>query len=185
MKKDVPISRTQGPAKATTRPAEPPSAPSVWQPFESLREEIDQLFDDFGRGAWRLPFGRSIPAARPLAQPVAGWPATVPAMDVAETDDHYELTAELPGLEEKDVEVKLTNGSLVIRGEKREEKEEKRKDYHLSERRYGSFERRFRLPDGIEADKIEAQFKSGVLRIMLPKTAAAKTAEKKIKVKTA
>ncbi|MEX0758895.1 MAG: Hsp20/alpha crystallin family protein [Tistlia sp.] len=183
MKKDAPVS--SGPAKPTTRAAEQPSAPTIWQPLESLREEIDQLFDDVGRGAWRLPFGRSLAAARPLAQPVAGWSATVPAIDVAETDDRYELTAELPGIEEKDVEVKLTNGSLLIRGEKREEKEEKRKDYHLSERRYGSFERRFRLPDGVEADKIEARFKSGVLTVMLPKTAAAKTAEKKIKVRSA
>ena len=72
---------------------------------------------------------------------------------------------------------------LTIRGEKKEEKEEKKRDYYLSERRYGSFERRFQLPDGVDSDKIEAAFKKGLLTVTLPKTAAAQAAEKKIAIR--
>jgi HSP20 family protein len=91
---------------------------------------------------------------------------------------------ELPGLDEKDVEVKLANGSLTVKGEKKEDKEEREKDYYFSERRYGSFVRSFPLPEGVNADKIEASFAKGVLTIKLPKTAEAQ-AEKKIAVKAA
>ncbi|MCR5891710.1 Hsp20/alpha crystallin family protein [Burkholderia cepacia] len=97
----------------------------------------------------------------------------------------YEITAELPGLEEEDVEVKLANGGLTIKGTKNEEKEEKRKDYYLHERRYGSFERYFDMPQGIDKDKIEATFKKGVLTVTLPKTPEAQKAEKKIPIKGA
>jgi hypothetical protein len=81
---------------------------------------------------------------------------TMPAVDVAETDKAYEITAELPGLDEKNIEVKVANGVLSISVEKQEEKEEKEKDYS-----FGSFERSFQLPDDIEPDKIEATFKNG------------------------
>ncbi len=74
-------------------------------------------------------------------------------------------------MDEKDIEVNVANGALTIKGEKKEEKEEKQKDYYVSERRYGSFERYFELPDGVDAGKIEAAFKNGVLRVTLPKTA--------------
>ena len=96
------------------------------------------------------------------------WAAT-PAVDIAEKDKAYEITAELPGLDEKNIDVKVANGMLTIRGEKKEEKEEKKKDYYLSERRYGSFERRFQIPEGVESDKIEASFKKGILTVTLPK----------------
>ena len=87
-------------------------------------------------------------------------------------------------MDEKNVEVKFANGMLTIKGEKKEEKEEKKKDYYLSERRYGSFERRFQIPEGVEIDKIEASFKKGLLTVTLPKTAAAQqAAEKKIAIK--
>jgi HSP20 family protein len=107
----------------------------------------------------------------------------VPAVDVVEKDRAYEVTAELPGLDEKNVEVKVANGTLTIKGEKSEEKEEKRKDYYLSERRFGSFERRFQIPQGVDASKIEANFKKGVLTVTLPKTQEAQAAEKTIAVK--
>jgi HSP20 family protein len=93
------------------------------------------------------------------------------------------VTAELPGMDEKNIEVKVSNGDLLIKGEKEEEKEEKKKDYYLQERHFGSFERRFRVPEGVDADKIEASFKKGVLTVTLPKTAEAQKAEKKIAVK--
>ena len=82
-----------------------------------------------------------------------------PAVDLVEKESEYELTAELLGMDEKTIELKISNGMLTIRGEKREEKEEKKKGYFLSERRYGSFERSFRLPEGVETDKITATTK--------------------------
>ena len=95
-----------------------------------------------------------------------------------------ELTADLPGINEKNIEVKLTQGGLTIKGEKQEEKEEKKKDYYLRERHVGSFERRFALPEGVDTDKIEASFKNGVLAVRLPKKPEAVKPEKKIEVKT-
>ena len=109
----------------------------------------------------------------------------MPPADVSETDNAYEITAELPGMDEKNVEVKVANGVLTIRGEKQDEKEEKKKGYHMRERSYGSFERSFQVPDGVDADKIEANFKKGVLTVILPKSAEAQKAEKKITVKSA
>lgn len=108
-----------------------------------------------------------------------------PAVDVSESDKAYEITAELPGLDEKNVEVSVANGGLTIKGEKKEEKEQNQKDYYVSERSYGSFERYFGLPEGVDADKIEASFKNGVLKVMLPKTAEAQKPAKKIEVKAA
>jgi HSP20 family protein len=160
-----------------------PSAPQMWQPFESLRQEIDHLFDDFGRGFWR-PFGRSLFAAEPLF-PREPTLATMPAVDVVESEKSYELTAELPGMDEKNIEVKVVNGGLTIKGEKQEEKEEKKKDYYLHERNFGSFERSFGIPEGVDADKIEASFKKGVLTVTLPKKPEAQKPVKKIEVKAA
>ena len=151
-------------------------------PFESLRREIDRLFDDFRPFDWRLPsrvLGFEVPRISRAEWQVA------PAMDLVEKDDAYEITAELPGLDEKNVEIKLSNHTLTIKGEKSEEKEDRQKDYYLSERRYGSFQRSFQLPDGVDADKIDANFAKGLLTVKLPKTAEAKKAEKKISVKAA
>ncbi len=150
--------------------------------LQSLRKEIDALFDDFHPFDWRLPskmFGFEIPRIS-----YAEW-QIAPAIDLLEKDGAYEISAELPGLDEKNVEVSLTNHTLTIKGEKSEEKKEDQKDYYLSERRYGSFQRSFQLPEGVDVDKIDAHFAKGVLTVMLPKTAEAKKAEKKIEVKTA
>jgi HSP20 family protein len=88
-------------------------------------------------------------------------------------------------MDEKNIEIKLSNGTLTIKGEKSEEKEEREKDYYVSERRYGSFMRSLRVPEGVDRDKIEATLKNGVLKVTLPKTAAARSSEKKISVKAA
>jgi len=151
-------------------------------PFASLRREIDRLFEDFEWGPWRLPSTRSIFDAEPFWRGEASC-SKIPAVDVADTEKTYEVTAELPGIDEKNVEVKFANGVLTIKGEKKEEKEEKKKDYHLSERRYGSFQRSFTVPDGVDADKIEATFKNGVLTVSLPKTLEAQKQEKQIAIK--
>ncbi len=155
-----------------------------WRPFENLRREIDRVFDDFGGGMWRSPFGRSLFDVQPLWQREPTW-ATAPAVDVAETEKAYEITAELPGMDEKNVEVKFADGVLTVKGEKREEKEEKKKDYYLSERSFGSFQRAFQVPDGVDADKIEASFKNGVLTVTMPKSVEAQKSAKKITVKAA
>lgn len=161
-----------------------PAASGGWAPFDSLRKEIDRIFDDFHPFGIGAPSGRSVfdlelPKLRPQAWQIA------PAIDLAEKNDEYEITAELPGLDEKDVEIKLSNHMLTIKGEKNEQKEEREKDYYLSERRYGSFQRSFQLPDGVDPDKIEANFAKGVLTVRMPKTAEAKKAEKKIAIKAA
>jgi len=108
---------------------------------------------------------------------------TVPAVDVTEDDKAYKITAELPGLDQKDIEVSVTGDVLVIKGEKRQEREEKDKNRYLSERSYGAFQRNFSLPDGIDRDKIGADFSKGLLTLTLPKTAEAQKQQKKIEVK--
>jgi HSP20 family protein len=157
-----------------------PAPANIASPFETLRREIDRLFEDFRPSAWRFPFARpSLELPR-----LADW-QIAPAIDVAEREKEYEITAELPGMDEKDIEIRLANQSLTIKGEKKEEKQERRKDYHVSERRYGAFQRSFVVPEGVDADKIEASFSKGVLKVMLPKTAEAQKAERKITVKAA
>ena len=163
--------------KTSTAPA---ATGEAWQPFQALRNEIDQIFDDFGNGFWKRPFRSLARLERDLSKNF-----NAPAVDVAESEKAYEITAELPGLDEKNIEVKLANGGLTIKGEKKEETEEKKKDYYVSERRYGSFERYFALPDGVNSDKIEATFKNGVLKVVLPKTEDAQKPAKTINVKAA
>jgi HSP20 family protein len=153
--------------------------PQQWEPFERFRREMDRLFDDFTGGL----LGRSLFDPMPSRRTEAPF-RTMPAVDVAKTDKAYEIKAELPGLDEKNIEVKVANGVLSIRGEKQEKKEEKEKDYYRRERSFGSFERSFQLPDNIEDDKIEANFKNGVLSVILPKSAEAQQQAKKIEVKT-
>ncbi len=159
-----------------------PRLPREWEPFESLRRQVDRMFEDFGRGSglWS-PFGRSMLDIKP------SWPfeegrAKVPAVDVCEREKEYEITAELPGMDASNVDVKLANGVLTIKGEKKEEKEQKEKDYYMSERRFGSFQRSFQLPEGIDEDRIQANFEKGVLTITLPKGAEAQKPEKKISI---
>jgi len=137
--------------------------------FGSLHREIDRLFDDFARG---FPTFRS-----------AELPTLVPSMDVTESDKEIEISAELPGLEEKDVQVNLSDNVLTIRGEKKAEKEQKEKDYHLIERSYGSFARSLELPAGIDPDSVKATIDKGVLKVTVPKPAPA--IAKKIDVKSA
>ncbi|MGB8277921.1 MAG: Hsp20/alpha crystallin family protein [Methylovirgula sp.] len=174
------------PVKTEKRPSMPSafgSAVGSWGPFETLRHEIDQLFDRFHEPFSRLPFNRS--SLLDLSWPREAGFGLAPAVDVVEKDKEYEITAELPGLDEKNIEVKVSNGTLMIKGEKKEEKEEHDKDYYVSERRYGSFSRSFQVPASVDASKIEANFTKGVLTVKLPKTAEAMKSEKTIEVKAA
>ncbi len=169
--RNAPVNQDKSPSKnAVGQP---------WHPFTSLRQQIDRLFDEFDR-PWHLPFSR--PSSESNFWQQAGL-NSLPAVDVLERDDSYEISAELPGLDEKDVEVKLVNGNLVIKGEKRQEREEKKKGYYLSERSYGSFQRSFGLPEHADADNISATFKKGVLTLTIPKKPGAPVNEKRIEVK--
>jgi HSP20 family protein len=154
----------------------------AWRPFEGLRREIDRLFDDFNAGPWSRLARRSLFDMVPFSG--EAW-ATTPAVDFAETEKGYEVTAELPGMDEKNIEVKFADGVLTIKGEKQEEKEEKMKDYYMHERSSGSFHRALQLPNGIDPEKIEASFTKGVLNVTLPKSTEAQKAKKKIAVKAA
>ena len=160
-------------------------APAHWSPFESMRREIDRVFDRFHLGTWDIPYGPFGRRSFEFEFPRTTEMAIAPAVDVAEKDNEYEITAELPGMDEKNIDIKLSNGMLTIRGEKKQEKEEREKDYYMSERRYGSFMRSFQVPEGVDAGKIEATFAKGVLHIKLPKTAEAKKSEKTISIKAA
>jgi HSP20 family protein len=111
--------------------------------------------------------------------------AMAPAVDISDTENAYEVTAEMPGIDEKNIEVRVANGVLTIKGEKQDEKEENKKDYYLRERSFGSFERAFQLPDGVDTDKIDANFKKGILTVTLPKGLEAQKAAKTINVKAA
>ena len=136
-------------------------------PITALRSEMNRLFEDFfGRDFFVEPF-----------RDLAGWN---PALDVAENDTAVIVKAELPGLDPDDVEISLTADVLTIKGEKKEEKEEKDKNYHCVERTYGSFQRSLRLPAPVKADDVEAAYKNGVLTITLPKREESKPKSVKI-----
>ncbi len=136
------------------------TAPSIWDELTSMRREFDRVFDRF--------FGQALGTT-----PMALW---VPAVDVRETDNEIQVTAELPGLKLEDVSVTVENGVLTISGEKKQEIQEGKEDasYHVFERRYGRFERSFTLPRTVNADQVKARFQDGVLTVILPKAEQAK-----------
>lgn len=132
-----------------------------WTGMTSLRREMDRLFDrffDWEPGWETLEVGGE-------------W---APKVDLSETKDAYVVRAEIPGVEQKDVQVSLQNELLTIKGEKVKEKEEKDEHHHRTERSYGAFARAMRLPAAVDASKVAASFKDGVLMVTLPKTPAAK-----------
>jgi HSP20 family protein len=153
----------------------------VWRPFETLHHEIDRLFDDFSRNWPRLSFPRASSTA-PFVQ--GGFELKV-ASEVTEDDKGYRLTVELPGMQEKDVEISLSGNTLTMRGEKKSEKEETRKNRHYSERSYGAFRRDFALPEDVDSEKVEASMKSGILTVVLPKSAEAQKKSRKVEIKSA
>lgn len=172
---------TNVPVTAESKTEAPSAVMQMWRPFEGLRREVDRLFDDFGMSPFRLPFRRPAFDIEPFWSPDS-WVA-VPAVDLIERDNAYEVHVDLPGLEQKNIEVNVAGGVLTIKGEKEESKEEKKEDFHMRERRFGSFERALRIPDGVDADKVEAACKNGVLTVTLPKSAETPNPVRKIAVK--
>jgi HSP20 family protein len=146
--------------------------------------EFDRLLSDLLRGYWHVPFRRSAVDVEPIWRGDISIGA-MPAVDIVDLDDAYKLTAELPGVDEKQVEIGFSNGTLTIEGTKDEEPADVKQDHFISERHYGDFHRTFRVPDGVDADKIEAIFKNGVLSVTLPKTVEARRKQKKVEIKGA
>ncbi|MCL6582322.1 MAG: Hsp20/alpha crystallin family protein [bacterium] len=140
------------------------SPKSQHEPFFALQKEVNDLFERFF--ALESPVGKSF----------------TPKLDIKETEKDIQVMAEIPGVDEKDIEVTLHNGRLTISGEKKSEIEDKKEGYHRIERTYGSFCRTIPLPDEIDEDKVEATYKKGVLKVVLPKTAKAQEGKKKIKI---
>jgi len=174
--RNVPVSKEQQSRQPSAASGDP------WRPLSNLRRQIDHLLEDFDRMSPFWPMGRSGFEMEPFARGAAEM-AGMPAVDIVEQDKAILITAELPGMDEHNIELKLSNGNLMLKGEKKSEREEKSKGYYLSERSYGSFQRSFALPETVDADKIEARFDRGVLTITLPKKPEAQKPEKVIDIK--
>lgn len=155
----------------------------IQQSVTTLRQEMDRVFDEFTRHWTVSPFHRRVFDWEPLRRMERASGVMMPDIDVAEGEEAIRVSAELPGMEEKDINVEVTEDTLTISGEKREEREEKDEDHHLSERRYGAFKRTLRVPDTVASSKVSAEMKNGILTITLPKTEKAKQKPKKVSVK--
>jgi len=139
-------------------------------PFLGFQRDLNRLLEDFWRGFY-------------LPVPFEEWGDFTPRVDMDETDGEVRITAELPGLTEKDFEVSLAGDAVVLKGEKREEREDRAQGW--KERSYGSFERVIGLPCEVDTDRVSAEFKHGVLRVTLPKSARAREQTKRIPITTA
>lgn len=147
-------------------------------PVEQLHHHIDQIFDEMYRGFGLVPF-----SFEPLA-PRMSEDLLKPTLDLSATDAEYTLSIEVPGVDEKDVKLEIVNDTLTIRGEKKQEKEEKEKNFYRMERSYGAFQRVLSLPEDVDQENVTAKFKKGVLTIKMPRKALPQSDVKKIEVKT-
>ncbi|MCR4378518.1 MAG: Hsp20/alpha crystallin family protein [Rhodospirillales bacterium] len=180
--------------KVTSEKAEVIERPTELHPLQTLRSEIDSLFDNmlsgfpsmrlsrpsFDMDRWRDPFRDPF---RRFEDTFSALSKLAPRADLKETDKTVTITAELPGVAEADIDISFANGQITVSAEKREETRKDDENYHLSERHYGSIKRTFTLPDAADVDKANATFKDGVLNIEVPKKALPKAAIKKIPVK--
>jgi len=132
---------------------------AAWDPFSSLQREMNRLFDDVLRGTSVSGQGGDGQGAALLA----------PQVNVSETEDEVRVTAELPGVTEKDIQVDLNDDLLSIRGEKKQDRKEEKENYHFVERSYGAFQRSIQLPFKADPGKVRARFENGVLSVTLPK----------------
>ncbi len=158
----------QRPALSENRQLSP-----FYDSFFDLRREIDDVFSNFGRGGLSGLFSRPASSSTFILNP---------STDIVENDDVFEITVELPGIEEKDVSLSLKDNILTLKGEKKQEVKKKDKDYHMVERSYGSFERSFRLPLNVDQDNIRADFSHGVMTITAPKTDKIPPEHRKIEI---
>lgn len=142
-----------------------------YDPFSIFRDEVDRIFDEFARGFWGEEFERRSDGFSPR-------------VDVVESDREVRITAELPGMDERDIEVSINRDLLTIKGEKKEEKEESGRNYYRAERLFGSFSRTIPLPAEVDVDKAKAEFRKGLLVVTVPKTPEAITETKRIPIKT-
>jgi HSP20 family protein len=145
-----------------------------------FHDEVDQLFDDFFNGLGLSPF-------RSRSGMLEGISGTLlkPRLDLGSTDKEYTVSVEIPGVSEKDINLELVHDTLIIRGDKKQEKEEKNKNFYRLERSYGSFQRTLSLPEDANRDNINADFKNGVLKIVIPKTKLPESRVKQIEIKYA
>ena len=152
----------------------------VHHPVNRLHDEIDRIFESAFRDFGLSPFGfpRSILTRE-------GEEILKPTLDIGATENAYTISVEIPGVDEKDVRLELSGDALSIRGEKRQEKEEKEKNFYRVERSYGSFQRTLSLPEDADRDGIQAAFKKGVLTITVPRRALPKSDVRRIEVKSA
>jgi HSP20 family protein len=150
-------------------------APRYSDPFGTLRSEMDRLFDSFMRGLPTFPSMFGPGGSRGFA--------LSPSMDVKETNKEIVVETELPGLDEKDISLTVQNGVLTIQDEKKLDYDEEKENYHVMERRYGSFQRSLRLPDTVDDTKINAHFDNGVLKVTLPKRPELTREQRKIEIK--
>ncbi len=148
--------------------------------LQQFHQEIDRLFDQAFRGFGLSPYRYDRPA-----MPRLGDAILKPTLDLSATDTEYTVTVEIPGVDEKDVKLEVVNDTLTIRGEKKQEKEERDKNYYRMERSYGSFQRMLSLPEDADQDGIQAAFKKGVLTVTIPRKAPPKSEVKHIEVKSA
>jgi len=146
-------------------------------PMLQIHRDIDQMFNQFFRG-WGLPHSDSMG----VFDDFLGTSVLKPKVDLSAAENHYLLTAEIPGVSEKDVSIDIHNNTLTIRGEKKQEKEEKEKNYYRIERSYGSFQRVLSLPEDVDQDSIKAAFKDGVLTVTMPRRALPAGEVKKIEI---
>jgi len=163
------------------------SGATAYAPLKSLRQQVDRLFDDFLEEDWLMPStglariwdlpllrSRGIDMRRLMESP---------RTDMSESASEYELSVELPGMNEKDIEVTVKDNMITLKGEKKSERETKEKDYHIAERSYGSVRRTFSMPSDVDPNKVKASFSKGVLTVHLPKTKEARSKTQKIEVK--
>jgi HSP20 family protein len=150
----------------------------------SLRHEMNRLFDSFSLSPAPFPYRRRMALFEPMRDWIPGF-AAVPPMDLVEDNGGYLMTVELPGLSSEDIKLRVTEDMISVSAEKSESHKSEKGEHRISELRYGTFQRAMALPPGIDADKIEAIFKNGVLRVTLPKSEKARKSERAIEVKAA
>lgn len=165
------LSRREG------RYREPTAMARAFDPWRGFQSDVERMFENFF-GTASTPFSLF---SRPFTSGSEG-ALVVPSVDVKESDNAIEITAELPGIKEEDIELTLRDGVLTLRGEKRVERDDKDNNYHMTERRFGAFQRSFRLPEDVDNKACEANYENGVLHIFLPKREGASDRGQRIEI---